>query len=83
MKNENMVYIIKIVYISNLVLRNDKLDKKRKEVNNFIKQQCLTTHLLFRENENMKLGMLNKSGLHFNENGTKRLVHNFCFSMTK
>ena len=27
--------------------------------------------------------MLNKSDLHLNENGTKRLVNNLCFSMTK
>ena len=31
-----------MVYISSLVIRNDKLDKKQKEGNDFIKQQCLT-----------------------------------------
>ena len=76
-----------MVYISSLIIRNDKLDKKRKEVNDFIKQQCLTNHLCFIDNENLKklenLRVLNKSGLHLNENGTKRLVNNFCFSMTK
>ena len=71
------------VYISSLVIRNDKLDKKRKKVNDFIKQQCLTKHLSFIDNENINFHMLNKSGLHLNENGTKRLVNNFCFSMTK
>ena len=71
-----------MVYISSLIIRNDKLDKKRKEVNDFIKQQCLTNHLCFIDNENINLRMLNKSGLHLNENGTKRLVNNFCFSMT-
>ena len=53
-----------MVYISSLVIRNDKLDKKRKKFNDFIKQQCLTKHLLFIDNENIKLGMLNKSDLH-------------------
>ena len=72
-----------MVYISSLIIRNDKLDKKRKEVNDFIKQQCLTNHLCFIDNENINLRMLNKSGLHLNENGTKRLVNNFFFSMTK
>ena len=58
--------------------------KNPKEVNNdFIKQQCLTNHLLFIDNENINLGMLNKNGFHLNENGTKRLVNNFCFSMAK
>ena len=72
-----------IVYISSLIIRNVKLDKKRKEVNDFIKQQCLTNHLCFIDNENINLRMLNKSGLHLSENDTKRLVNNFCFSMTK
>ena len=72
-----------MVYISSLIIRNDKLDKKRKEVNDSIKQQCLTNHLCFIDNENINLRMLNKSGLHLNENGTKRLVNNFFFSMTK
>ena len=72
-----------MAYISSLVVRNDKLDTKRKEVNDFIKQQCLTKHLLFVDNENMKLGLLNKSDLYRNENSKKWLVNNFCFSMTK
>ena len=67
-----------------MFIRNDKLDKKRKEVNDYIKKQCLTNHLFFIDDENINLGMLNKSGLHLNENGmVKRLVNNFCFSMTK
>ena len=72
-----------MVCVSSLVIRNDKLDKKRKEVNDFIKQQCLSKHLLFIDNANIKLGMLNKSGLYLNKNGTKRLVYNFYFSMAK
>ena len=35
------------VYISSLVIRNDKLDKKLKEVNDFIKKHYLTKHLSF------------------------------------
>ena len=72
-----------MVYISSLVIRNNKLDKKRKEVNDFIKQQCVTNHLFFIDNENINLGTLNESALRLNENDTKRLVNNFCFSMTK
>ena len=76
--NENTM-----VDISNLIIRNDKLDKKQKEVNDFIKHQCLTNYLCFIDIENINLRMLNKSGLHLNEYGTKRLVNNFFFSMTK
>ena len=73
-----------MVYISSLVIRNDKLDKNEKKLMILFKlQQCLTNHLRFIDNENINLRMLNKSGLHLNENGTKRLVNNFCFSMTK
>ena len=72
-----------MVYISSLVIRNDKLDKNEKKLMILFKlQQCLTNHLRFIDNENINLRMLNKSGLHLNENGTKRLVNNFCFSMT-
>ena len=60
-----------MVYISSLVTRNDKLDKKQKEVNDFNKEQCLTKHLCFIDNENINLGMLNKSGLHLSVNGMK------------
>ena len=73
-----------MVYISSLVIRNDKLDKNEKKLMILFKlQQCLTNHLRFIDNENINLRMLNKSGLHLNKNGTKRLVNNFCFSMTK
>ena len=60
-----------MVYISSLIIINNKLEKKRKEINNFIKQQYLTKHF-FINNENINLGMLNKSDLYLNENGTKR-----------
>ena len=63
-----------IVYISSLIIRNDKLDIKRKEVNEFIEKQCIFNQLLFLYNRNTNLGTLNKSGIHFNENGTKQLV---------
>ena len=36
-----------MVYISSVVIRNDRLDKKRKEVIYFLKQQCFTNHLFF------------------------------------
>ena len=78
MRNEKTM-----VYISSLVIRNDKLNKKRKEVNDFIKQQYLANHLFFIDNENINFGMLNESGLHLSENGTKRLVNNFYSSVTK
>ena len=44
-----------MVYISHLVMKYDKLNKKRKAVNDFIKQQWLTNHLCFIDNENINL----------------------------
>ena len=35
----------------------------------------------FIDNKNISLGMLNKSGIHLNENGTMRLVNNYCYNM--
>lgn len=52
-----------IVYISSLIIRNEKLDKNWKQVDELIKKQWLVNHLLFLYNENIKLGMLNKRGL--------------------
>ena len=52
-----------IVYISSLIIRNEKLDKKWKQVNELIEKQWLVSHLLFLYNENIKLGILNKRGL--------------------
>ena len=77
-KNENIT-----VYVFSLIVRNDKLDKKWKEVNELIKKHFLSNYILFIDSENINLGMLNKSGLHFNENDTRRLASNFCFSMSK
>ena len=69
--------------IASLVINNDKLIKKRKEVHDFMKQQCLTNYLLFLDDESIDLEILNKSGLHLNENIPKWSVNIFCFSMTK
>ena len=52
-----------IVYISSLIIRNEKLDKKWKQVDELIEKQWLVNHLLFLYNENIKLGILNKRGL--------------------
>ena len=44
-----------MVYLSSFVLRNDKLEKRQMEVSDFIKQQCLTNHLCFVDNEDINL----------------------------
>ena len=58
MKNEKTP-----VYVSSLIIRYDKLDKKWKEVNELIKKHRLSKHVLFMDNENINLVMSIKSGL--------------------
>ena len=66
------------VFISGLIMRNDNLDKKRKEVNRSLERKCLVEKLGFIENQNINLKMLNQNGLHLNEYGTRSLVNSFC-----
>ena len=69
------------VFVSGLVIRKDKLNKKSNEVNALLKNKCGIKQMSFIDNKNIKLGMLNKSEIHLNETGTTRLVNNFCYSM--
>ena len=69
------------VSVSGLVIRKDKLKKKGNEVNELLKNKCRIRQLFFIDNKNISLGMLNKSGIHLNENGTTRLINNFGYSM--
>ena len=69
------------VFVSGLVIRKDKLNKKDNEVNQLLKKKCGIRQLPFVDNKNISLVMWNKSGIHWNEYGTTRLVNNFCFSM--
>ena len=62
--------------ISVLIIRNHKLDKKRKDVNKCIKKQCLNKK--FWKTHRVGEGVT-KSGPHFDENGTKRLAHKSYF----
>ena len=73
------------VFISGLIIRNDNenLDKRRKEVNQFLERKCLLEKLDFIDNQNINLKMLNQNRLHLNEYGTRRLVNNFCYNLIK
>ena len=71
------------VFISGLTIRNDNLDKRRKEVNQFLERKCLVEKLGFTEDQNINLKMLNQGGLHLNEYGTRRLVNNFSYNLIK
>ena len=69
------------VFVSGLVIRKDKLNKKGNEVNELLKNKCGIRQLPFIDNKNISLGMMKKSGIYLNEYGSTRLVNNFCFSI--
>ena len=68
-------------FVSSLVIRKDKLNKKGNEVNEVLKDKCAIRQLSFIDNRNISLGMSNKSGTHLNENGVTRLVNSFCYDV--
>ena len=53
--------------------------KNEKSIYELIKKQCFAKDAPFIDNDNINLGMLNKSGLHVSENHMNRLVNNFLF----
>ena len=70
-------------YVSSLIIRNNKLDKEIKEINELFKKHCLSNHIPFIDNESINLEILNERGLHLIESATKQLVNNICFNMSK
>ena len=47
------------------------------------RKKMLVETLGFIDNQNINLKMLNQSGLHLNEYGTRRLVNSFCYNLVK
>lgn len=64
------------VALSSLIVRNDKYESKRMEVNELIKRMCNDTNLAYVDNSNIKKVHLNNSGLHLNIEGEKILKKN-------
>ena len=66
------------VVVSGIVPRRDKLDEKRKEVNNYLSIKLNERNFGFIDNTNINItSNLNKIGLHLNYSGTKLLADNF------
>ena len=62
------------VHVSGSTVRNDKYDRKGKEVDVILKKKFNDKNLSFIDNVNINPRMLNKSGLHLNEYGTTQLI---------
>ena len=72
------------VIVSGIVERNDSLNQKALEVNNFIKDKCLLNDISFCDNSNIsKSYHTNGSGLHLNYKGTVTLANNFLRCLNK
>ena len=72
------------VIVSGIVERNDSLNPKALEVNNFIKDKCLLNDISFCDNSNIsKSYHTNGSGLHLNYKGTVTLANNFLRCLNK
>ena len=71
------------VLISGLIIKNDNLNKRRKEVHQLLERKNLVEKISFGDNRNINLKMLDQSELSLNEYGTKRLVNNFCYDLIK
>ena len=52
------------VFISGLVVRNKKLNKKCKELNRLLTGKCETREMLLIDIKNINLNMLNENGLY-------------------
>ena len=66
-----------------IIVRNDKLNDKGKNVNSLLKRKCEVEKIVFVNNSNIIVSMLNHNGLHLNERRTTRLVNNFCSTLAK
>ena len=61
-----------------------RYNKRYKEtgLNELLTGKCGNRQLLFTDNKNINLNMLNKRGrLHLNKHGTIPLVNNLCYNM--
>ena len=66
------------VVISSLIARRDELDRKRAEVNNYLRENCNDRNMAFIDNDNIgNRTNLNKSGLHLNITGANLLSYNY------
>ena len=73
----------KTVVVSGITVRNDKFNDRRKNVNSLLKRKCEVGKIVFVDNSNITVSMLNHRGLGLNERGTTHLVSNLCSTLIK
>ena len=65
------------IVISGLMVRNDSLNDKGTQVNEFLKLKCTKLNIPFINNKNINKQHLNKSGLYLNLKDTTTLANNY------
>ena len=72
------------VFISGIVLRSDKLNEKASKVNSILRHECNVRNISFIDNEYISPRFhCNRSGLHLNYYGTRKLQENFFIRISK
>ena len=72
------------VFISGIVPRSDKLNEKASKVNSILRHECNVRNICFIDNKHISPRFhCNRSGLHLNYYGTKKLQANFLYELAK
>ena len=72
------------VLVSGIILRSDRLNAKAIEVNRYLRKEYRKRNICFISNSNIDPKYdCNKSVLHLNWKGTKKLDENFLFALSK
>ena len=72
------------VFISGIVPRSDKLNEKASKVNSILRHECNVRNICFIDNKHISPRFhCNRSGLHLNYYGTRKLQENFLYELAK
>ena len=72
------------VFISGIVPRSDKLNEKASKVNSILRHECNVRNICFIDNKHISPRFhCNRSGLHLNYCGAKKLQENLLYELAK
>ena len=72
------------VFMSGIVPRSDKVNEKASKVNSILRHECNVRNICFIDNEQISPRFrCNRSGLHLNYYGTKKLQENLLYELAK
>ena len=72
------------VFISGIAPRSDRLNEKASKVNSILRHECNVRNICFIDNKHISPRFhCNRSGLHLNYYGTRKLQENFLYELAK